>query len=158
MSTNRSEIVCVRLREERVRLGWSQQNIADMCEVHLKTAQRWELGVVIPADSLGLLGDRGVDVQYVCTGYRSVNSGQLASTRAGIDPTISPPEWKLIKRYRTLGEAQQSQAQAMLDVLAAGVPITGTGSAVVVKGSGNRVAGRNYVEHPATKPKPRTKG
>jgi transcriptional regulator with XRE-family HTH domain len=71
MSTTRIEYVCNRLREERSRLGIAQQAVADLCEVHLKTAQRWELGVAMPADMLGVLGENGFDVQYICTGVRS---------------------------------------------------------------------------------------
>lgn len=135
-----------RLREERTRLGLSQQEVADICEVHLKTAQRWESTVALPSDQLAVLARRGFDVQYVTSGVRSTNVDRLREERGtyDADAALTPEEWKLVKRFRDLGKAQRAQALAMLEVLALGGSTGGT--TVIARGKNTRAAGNAIYE------------
>jgi len=63
--------VFFRLKNERLRLGLGQSDVADATDVSLKTVQRWEKEIAIPSDKLSLLANLGVDVQYVVIGQRS---------------------------------------------------------------------------------------
>ena len=61
-----------RLREERERLRFSQQNFADLGGASMRAEQDWERGVSAPkADFLAVAAAHGVDVLYVLTGERS---------------------------------------------------------------------------------------
>lgn len=61
-----------RLREERVRLGLSQADLADRVGISKKSQTNYELGHSIPpADYLAALVAAGVDVLYVLTGSAS---------------------------------------------------------------------------------------
>lgn len=144
-----------RLREERSRLGLSQQEVADVCEVHLKTAQRWEASVPISSDQLAVLAGHGFDVQYVTAGRRSTNVERVREPRSEqlVDPALSPEEWKLVKRFRALGDAQRPQALAMLEVLALGGSTGGT--TVIAKGKGTKAAGHAIYESDRTTKKTR---
>lgn len=60
-----------RLREERQRLGLSQQKLATVAGVAKNTAINWEKGVSSPtADALALLAEAGADAVYILTGRR----------------------------------------------------------------------------------------
>jgi transcriptional regulator with XRE-family HTH domain len=144
-----------RLREERARLGLSQQDVANLCEVHLKTAQRWEASTPVPSDQLAVLAANGFDVQYVTAGVRSTNAGWVReeSPAYNSEAALSPDEWKLVKRFRALGETQRPQALAMLEVLALGGSTGGT--TVIAKGKGTKAAGHAIYE---TGKKPRKGG
>lgn len=134
----------MRLREERNRLSLSQQDVADLCEVHRKTVLRWESEIAIPADVLSLLARNGFDTQYVITGVRSNELDRIAEARAEYqDAPLSREEWKWVHRYRALSDAQRAQAQAMLDVIALGA----AAPTQTIKGRGHRVAGRDYLEN-----------
>jgi len=63
--------ICARLREERVRLGLYQQDLADAGGVSRKTQSAYESGATAPDVAyLSLVAARGVDVLYVFTGQR----------------------------------------------------------------------------------------
>ena len=120
-----------RLREERARLGLTQQEVADTANVHVKTVRRWESQVPMPLDAMVPLLAIGYDVQYVASGLRSKNAHELREK--GVDYEVAPgytrDEVEMLKAYRALMPAQREQARAMLGVLA-------------VKGSGSERTGR----------------
>lgn len=109
-----------RLREERARLGLTQQQVADVVNVHVKTVRRWESQVAIPLDALVPLLGIGYDVQYVASGIRSKNVAEVREK--GVDYEVMPgttrEEVELLRIYRALGATQREQARAMLNVLA----------------------------------------
>lgn len=109
-----------RLREERARLGLTQQEVADTANVHVKTVRRWESQVPVPLDAMIPLLAIGYDVQYVASGLRSKNVHELREK--GVDYEVAPgytrDEVEMLKAYRALTPAQREQARAMLGVLA----------------------------------------
>lgn len=113
-----------RLREERARLGLTQQEVADAANVHVKTVRRWESQVPIPLDAMIPLLAIGYDVQNVAGGLRSKNAHELREK--GVDYEVAPgytrDEVEMLKAYRALTAAQREQARAMLGVLAAKSP------------------------------------
>ncbi|MGO1069222.1 helix-turn-helix domain-containing protein [Lysobacter sp. CA199] len=65
-----------RLREERERLGFSQETLGDMAGVVRKSQTNYELGKTAPSASyLARLSLAGVDVAYVLTGRRGPIQG-----------------------------------------------------------------------------------
>ncbi|WP_036662663.1 helix-turn-helix transcriptional regulator [Pandoraea sp. SD6-2] len=75
--------IFVRLKEERERLGMSQQALADACGVGLRSQQNYEKGERSPdAQYLASLADTGADVLYVLTGKRAANAQCSISNRA----------------------------------------------------------------------------
>ena len=60
-----------RLREERKRLGWSQQQAAATAEVRREMWARYEAGAEPGANALSALAAAGADVLYILTGERS---------------------------------------------------------------------------------------
>lgn len=115
-----------RLREERARLGLTQQEVADAANVHVKTVRRWESQVAIPLDAMIPLLAIGYDVQYVASGVRSKNIHEVRER--GVDYEVAPgytrDEIELLRSYRALTPAQREQAKAMLSVLALRTPAT----------------------------------
>ena len=86
--------ICARLREERVRLGMSQQDFAEVGGVSRKTQSAYESGATAPDVAyLVLVSARGVDVQYVFSGKRE--GGEIAGhieleALPGFGPTEGP--------------------------------------------------------------------
>jgi transcriptional regulator with XRE-family HTH domain len=113
-----------RLREERARLGLTQQEVADTANVHVKTVRRWESQVAIPLDAMIPLLAIGYDVQYVASGVRSKNISEVREK--GVDYEVAPgysrDEVDLLRGYRALTPGQREQARAMLNVLALKIP------------------------------------
>ncbi|TDR42579.1 helix-turn-helix protein [Tahibacter aquaticus] len=140
-----------RLREERARLGLTQQEVADTANVHVKTVRRWESQVAIPLDAMVPLLGIGYDVQYVASGLRSKNVHELREK--GIDYEVAPgstrDEVEMLKAYRALTPAQRDQARAMLSVLA--VKSSGERSPRSAAAAGKAERG----EAPAAKGRPR---
>lgn len=113
-----------RLREERARLGLTQQEVADTANVHVKTVRRWESQVAIPIDAMIPLLAIGYDVQYIASGVRSKNINEVREK--GVDYEVAPgyshEEVDLLRSYRALTPGQREQARAMLNVLALKMP------------------------------------
>lgn len=79
-----------RLREERDRLGFTQQEMADRIGVRREMSSKYERGQAVPGgDALTAFAATGGDVQYVLTGQRSSNA-------------LSPDEAELLAGYRKL--------------------------------------------------------
>lgn len=96
------------MREERDRLGHSQQGLADLVSIQRAMLSRYERGLVEPgAGVLIRLADAGVDVSYVLFGARS------AVTR-----TLTPEETALLDNYKAADERGRAAARGVLDALA----------------------------------------
>ncbi|WP_089690979.1 XRE family transcriptional regulator [Vreelandella titanicae] len=83
----------MRLREERVRLGFSQTELGDIAGITKNTQMLYESEKRSPkADYLSALHAAGVNTHYVLTGNRSISSGgeslSLAANEPG--PDLSP--------------------------------------------------------------------
>lgn len=95
-----------RLKEERSRLGWTQQQMADAADVSKKSQTNYEVGHREPdASYLAAIGAAGADVLYILTG--TVTEASSAVERA------------LIAKFRAAPPVLQQAALAMLDVAAA---------------------------------------
>ncbi|MFJ2987728.1 helix-turn-helix domain-containing protein [Collimonas sp. NPDC087041] len=94
-----------RMREERSRLGLTQQEAANLLGVGREMWSRYERGVALPGgEALMALADAGGDVQYVLTGQRS-------------NVSLSPDERELLSGYRKLDIRGKANMLGMLDVV-----------------------------------------
>lgn len=115
-----------RLKEERYRVGLSQQALSEHLDVAKATIQNWEgsggLKTQIPADKLESCAKRGMDVQYILTGTRSTNLHQVAEEKQvykaerGVG-TLSREEEKVIEMYRHLQPQERNRLKAIIDSL-----------------------------------------
>lgn len=97
-----------RLRQERMRIGMQQVEMAEACEVSRKTLSVWEKGEQTPNTAvLALMARHGVDVLYVVTGQRTGES----------ESTLSPAERELLQAWRHGSEKGRSALTAMADAL-----------------------------------------
>lgn len=80
-------LIAVRLKEERSRLGLTQEAFAEKAGSKRRTLIDWEKGVSSPtAMNLSALSLIGVDVQYVLTGQRQQSGiGEAAVYQAVLD-------------------------------------------------------------------------
>ncbi|MGO3397319.1 MAG: helix-turn-helix domain-containing protein [Serratia proteamaculans] len=100
-----------RLREERVRLGKTQQELAEIGEVHKNSQGNYENDSKHPDSKyLSLIGAAGVDVLYVVTGNRTPT------------PVITSEEQKLVENYRAMDKAARLNIQAVGDAFAQSSP------------------------------------
>lgn len=84
------------LRDERKRLGFTQQNLAQELGVSDMTVKRWETGATaIPSDRLTAMSGLGFDVLYILTGKHSQAI------------TIPSDEELLLDSYRPLSVSQK---------------------------------------------------
>ena len=115
-----------RLREERERMGFSQQGIADVLGVTKQTQFQYEKGNNSPkADYLAKLSQIGADVQYILTGERTVE-------------VISDAEATLLAALRAAPVALQHAALAAAHGVLASAPT----STVTIQGDvGVQVSG-----------------
>ena len=67
------EIIGLRLREERERLGLTQTQFADVGNASKRSVTDWEQGKLHPnGEFLALLSERGADINYIFTGERNI--------------------------------------------------------------------------------------
>lgn len=93
------------LREERVRLGLSQDELGEIGGVTRRTVTAWERGDQFPnAAFLSLAASKGMDVSYVLTGIRSVP----------LESGLTPEEVALLGNYRSADADGQAAARAVL--------------------------------------------
>jgi transcriptional regulator with XRE-family HTH domain len=108
-----------RLREERARLGLSQQAMADLGRVQRRAQTRYESGERCP-DGLYLsaLAEGGVDVQYVLTGRRGNLPGIYSQTPASSPLAIRegyPNDMEeLVINWSALTESQRREVIALV--------------------------------------------
>ena len=108
-----------RLKNERLRLGKTQAELADECGVAKKSQTNYELGHASPSAAyLACAARVGVDVTYVLTGARG---GALAADEA-----------ELLHRYREASPELQAATLRTLGVTA--VPAAISGSRVAISG------------------------
>ena len=97
-----------RLKKERNALGMNQQAFADKAGVSKTTQFNYEKGTRQPdAGYLAAISEMGVDVMYVLTGSRSLNS-------------LAPDESSLLDNYRHLCEEQRDAVFRVSQVMSAG--------------------------------------
>lgn len=116
----------LRLKEERNRIGLSQQALADKLGSAKATIQNWEGAggreTQTPADKLEACARLGMDVQYILTGTRSDNLRRVAE-ETGIYKAekgagaLSREEEVLVEKYRQLKPGDRTRAQAIIDAL-----------------------------------------
>lgn len=93
-----------RLKEERARLGFNQEEFAAKAGITRRPYIDWESGKTSPnAAQLALLAELGLDVAYVITGDRS------------FDPSLrySREEEVLIDNYRHMAREDQAHYKAI---------------------------------------------
>ena len=94
-----------RLKEERERLGLTQDEFAEIAGAGRRTLIDWEKGVSSPkAEQLEVLSDHGVDVYYV-----------LTNVRIGLATTLTARESALVENYR----ASDDEAKKALETTSA---------------------------------------
>lgn len=100
-----------RLREERERLGLSQQQAADAVQIRREMWSKYERGLVSPGADvfIGMTGLR-IDVMYVLTGVRH---GSVLETNQ-----LSPREAALLDNYRHSGEEGKRAVEVAAAALA----------------------------------------
>lgn len=117
----------LRLKEERNRIGLSQQALADKLGSAKATIQNWEGAggreTQTPADKLEACARLGMDVQYILTGTRSKNLDRVAEEAGTYQAekgagALSREEEMLVEKYRQLKPGDRTRAQAVLDAFA----------------------------------------
>lgn len=107
----------MRLRDERLRLGFNQVKLGEIGGVTKKTQILYENGERFPdARYLAAVAEAGVDVSYVVNGQRQTS-----------ESTLSDRESKLLRDFRNSLEAGKDLIEGTAD-LAARVPTQRTGS------------------------------
>ncbi|AQZ99608.1 XRE family transcriptional regulator [Comamonas kerstersii] len=97
-----------RLREERIRIGLQQLDLADSCTVSRRTLSSWENGEATPnAPALAVMAGLGIDVLYVVTGQRAGES----------EATLAPAERALLQAWRDSDEKGRALLSAAAEVL-----------------------------------------
>jgi DNA-binding XRE family transcriptional regulator len=141
-----SDWISARFRDERARLALTHAEVGKVAGVSRNSVAAWEKETSIPADALALLSEVGFDPQYVIIGVRSRNALAIGEPQAEyLAPEVTAEEWKLLRQYRALSDAQRDQARAMMQVLKVGMPMGG--NTTIVSGAGSaRVAGRDIVK------------
>jgi transcriptional regulator with XRE-family HTH domain len=117
-----------RLREERKRLGLSQEALAELGGVKLNAQSNYETGKRAPdSDYLARVAAHGVDVAYLFSGQRmpvaraaSANDEQSPSTGSGdtVMRAVTREEAALLDNYEAADERGRAAARGVLDALA----------------------------------------
>lgn len=112
------EETSARFREERLRLGLNQDEIAAICEVSERTVISWESGAKIPSHAVGLLAPKGFDVAYVATGVRA---GREEQARPQVmEPSaeyraVTPREARILDLLDGLDDSALRDVQAIAE-------------------------------------------
>ncbi|WP_172657008.1 helix-turn-helix domain-containing protein [Collimonas arenae] len=122
-----------RLREERDRLGFTQQEMADQMGVRREMSSRYERGQAVPGgDALAALALAGGDIQYVLTGQRS-------------NSAMTPEEIELLSGFRKLDLRGKVNMLGMLDVV--GTTSTEISKPTATPRSGSQFLGKVKAKH-----------
>lgn len=120
-----------RLRQERKRLGYTQQQMADFGGVRKQAQLKYEAGETSPtAEYLALVQRHGVDVQFVVTGVPSIG--------------LAGEEAELLRRFRAASREIRTAALAVL-----GMSGSGGGSPIISGGEQGQVVQGNQTVHGA---------
>lgn len=102
-------VIGERLREERVRLGFSQAALGEIGGVKANAQGNYEKGDRYPdAAYLAAVSEHGIDVLYVVTGQRT----PVASS------SFTGDETELVAHYRQLPEGDRTHTHKMVTALA----------------------------------------
>lgn len=126
-------MIGIRLKEERVRLGFNQESFAAAAGVTRRPYADWEAGKTSPTSvQLALLATTGIDVLYILTGRREPEP-------------LSTEEKLLIERYRAADEATRYRIlSGLLEGKPAAQAATDSNQVTqVVTGMAAQVAGRD---------------
>lgn len=135
-----------RLKAERERLGYTQTEFAEIVGSSKRSQIGWEQGRSAPdATALATWAAEGLDVGYVLLGERSNASVPTHSKRA-TSHDLPADEQMLLDAYRALTAAKKKQLLSSLLLGEVGKKPAKAGGGVVVTGSGNKTAGRDYHE------------
>lgn len=99
-----------RLKEERLRLGMSLVDVADLCGVKKQSVHQWESGGAVQLGKIAMLVSHGFDVQYIVSGVRSANLNQITDRPA-------PEDSSLDMRVSRLSPTQQDVIKIMVEEL-----------------------------------------
>lgn len=98
-----------RLKEERERLGLSQDELAKTASITRKTLYNYENGVRSPdAEALGIWNELGMDVYYVITGTK------LNNKESSYGMVNNPDEAEMLAEYREGSEEARDIARYTL--------------------------------------------
>lgn len=123
-----------RLREERLRLGLTQVELAEACAVQRETWSRYEAGRMSPGmDVLVALLQRGFDIPYLLSGSRSFEP----------PPPLTSREAVLLDNYRRAGDTGRRTIESTAAAFAAGSGEPARGTHQVIHGKVGQVAGRD---------------
>ena len=115
-----------RLKEERNRLGFTQEKFAALAGVTRRPYAAWEAGKATPtAAHLAALKNAGADVQYIITGEISISS-------------LTPDERQLLELFRAAPLTGKMAAVGAVQ----GVLNPGTATTVIATGNA-KAAGRD---------------
>ena len=131
----------LRIRQERDKRDWSQQQAADAVGIRREMWAKYEAGAEPGAKALTGMAVVNVDVLYILTGQRGIQSTNSPALRDG--------EAELLDGYRALSAREKLGVKALIAGMApvgVSVRVSGNGSHVVT-GSGDVVIG-----HPAPMP------
>ncbi len=126
-------MIGIRLKEERVRLGFNQESFAAAAGVTRRPYADWEAGKTSPTTvQLASLASTGADVLYILTGRREAEA-------------LSTEEKLLIERYRVAEEA--TRYRILISLLEGKAPEQATPDSksvtqVITSVIGGQVAGR----------------
>jgi len=109
-----------RLKEERLRLKYSQSDMADICGATKQGVSKWERVTAIPADKLALLAEKGVDAQYVVTGRRCASSYDMSTSLEARIAKFSREQQAIVRdAIDKIEAANQAQEEALKQLLLA---------------------------------------
>lgn len=109
MSEEIRSIMGERLKDERVRLGWSQAAMAEIAGVSRRATVNWESGESTPgADALALMAQAGLDVLYIVTG----------EVKPLTSDSVSSDIWALVVDYQMASAEGKAAARIILAALA----------------------------------------
>ena len=116
-----------------MRLGLSQQGLADACGIARTMLSRYERAAAEPgAGSLIALASRGVDLQYVLTGARTPTTAQA----------LSPEQRVLLDSYESTDDAGRAALQAVATLAMRRSAAHQPGNSVAIGGDvGQAIAG-----------------
>ncbi|MGU5680601.1 helix-turn-helix domain-containing protein [Aeromonas allosaccharophila] len=132
-------MIAIRLKNERQRLGLTQEAFAESAGAKRRTLQDWEKGISSPtAVQLSALGSVGVDVQFVLTGQRQQSGiGEAAVYQAVLDAV------DLLSLEDKVNAAQL--AKAVVKLIAKSVPDTQPVAGQVINTNSGDGAQQNFV-------------
>lgn len=98
-----------RLREERERFGWNQEELGQLGGVNRNTQGKYEKGERSPDTGyLAAVAEKGVDVLYVITGERKPQA----------PGSLSAGEARLVERYRLMSIEARATIDSVSEALA----------------------------------------